>query len=93
MSKAVKIEAQLRDESKNPRQIRQSGFLPATVYGKGVDSISIQLETKPFLYDYAKDTEAVFELNVDKKSYKTIVANLEKNYSTKEYMNVEFKLV
>ena len=46
---AITIEAQKRDESKNPRQLRAAGFLPATVYGKGKDSVSIQLDKRNYM--------------------------------------------
>ena len=40
---AVVIKAEKRDENKNPRQVRAEGNLPATVYGKGKDSVSVQV--------------------------------------------------
>ena len=49
---AITIEAQKRDESKNPRQLRAAGFLPATIYGKGKDSVSIQLNKRAFINTY-----------------------------------------
>lgn len=93
MSKAIKISAEKRDASKNPRQLRADGLLPATIYGKGMESVSIQLDAKTFLYDYAKNTDATFEIKLDKDSFNAVVANLEKNYSTNQYMNAEFKVV
>ena len=39
----VKISAENRNMDKNPRQLRSEGILPATVYGKGMDSKSIQI--------------------------------------------------
>ena len=49
---AITIEAQKRDEAKNPRQIRREGFLPATIYGKGKESVSIQLDKRVFINNY-----------------------------------------
>lgn len=93
MSSVVKIKAEKRNEDKNPRQLRAEGVLPATVYGKGVESTSIELNTKEFTQAYKKDNLATFELSVDKTTYKTIVQNVQKNYGTGEAQSVEFKLI
>ena len=33
----IKLNAQEREADKNPRQLRAAGFVPATVYGKGME--------------------------------------------------------
>jgi len=93
MSSVIKLQAEKRDENKNPRELRESGLLPATVYGKGVESLSVQLNAKEFVQSYKKDNSATFELTIDKKAYKTVVQAVQKNYSTNQEQNVEFKLV
>ena len=57
---AITIEAQKRDESKNPRQLRTEGVLPATIYGKGKDSVSIQLDKRTFVNTYKNNQDAVY---------------------------------
>lgn len=93
MTDVIKLNAEKRSEDKNPRQLRAEGLLPATVYGKGMDSISIQLNSKEFTQAYKKNNNATFELTVDKKAYTTIAQAVQKNYATNETQNVEFKLV
>ncbi len=93
MADVIKLTAEKRSEDKNPRQLRAEGILPATVYGKGMDSISVQVSTKDFTLAYRDNTEATFELSVDKKSYKTVVQAVQKNYATNETQSVEFKVV
>lgn len=93
MTDTITIKAEKRDENKNPRELRTSGMLPATVYGKGMDSLSIQFDAKEFALEYKKNPEAKFNVVVDSKSYKTEVANVQMNYSTAKQLNVEFKLV
>lgn len=93
MADVIKLAAEKRSEDKNPRQLRAEGVLPATVYGKGMDSMSIQLNAKEFVQAYKKNNEATFELCIDKKSYKTVAQSVQKNFSTNETQNVEFKLV
>ena len=87
------IETQPRTQGANPRQIRVKGFLPITVYGKGVESQSLQIEAHSFKLLYRKNPEATFELVIDGKKVNAVVQDIQVNYSTNEYLNVEFKLV
>ena len=93
MSEAICLNIESRDESKNPRQLRAAGFLPATIYGKGIESVSVQLDKRNFVNNYKKNKEAVFELKASDKTYKAVVQNLQMNYSTQEELNIEFKTV
>ncbi|MBQ2644877.1 hypothetical protein IJG14_04805 [bacterium] len=90
---ATLIKAEKRDEMKNPRQVRAEGKLPATVYGKGQDSVSIELNAKEFLTEYKKDNEATFDLKVDTKSFNVKVKDIQTNYRTGEKLNVQFVIV
>ena len=89
---AITIEAQERDMTKNPRQLRAAGFLPATIYGKGQESVSIQLDKRNFINNYKNNKSEVFELVVGNKKYNTTVQLLQVEAGTQKEMNVEFKL-
>ncbi|MCR5262092.1 MAG: hypothetical protein K6C94_09710 [Candidatus Gastranaerophilales bacterium] len=90
---AVVIKAEKRDENKNPRQVRAEGNLPATVYGKGKDSVSVQVNAKEFLTEYKKDVNATFDLKIDSKSMSVKVKDVQTNYRTGEKLNVQFVAV
>ncbi len=90
---AVVIDVQKRDENKNPRQVRAEGKLTATVYGKGQDSVSVEMGAKEFLTAYGKDKDATFSLKLDKKSMDVKVKDVQENYRTGEKLNVQFVLV
>ena len=90
---AVVINAEKRNESKNPRQLRAEGKLTATVYGKGMDSVSVELNAKEFLSAYSKEKEGTFDLKVDSKSMKVQVKEVQQNYRTGEKLNVQFVVV
>jgi ribosomal protein L25 (general stress protein Ctc) len=90
---AVVIKAEKRDDKKNPRQVRAEGKLTATVYGKGAESVSLELNAKEFLTEYKKDTNATFSLEVEKKSMNVKVKDVQENYRTGEKLNVQFVLV
>ncbi len=91
-STIIKLNAQERDTDKNPRQIRQAGFVPATVYGKGMESKNIQICAHEFEMNTRNNRDAVFELAVGKEKFNVVIQELQKNYSTNELLNIEFKL-
>ena len=90
---AVVINVEKRDEKKNPRQVRAEVKLTGTVYGKGQESVSVELGAKEFLTAYGKDKEATFSLKLDKKSMDVKVKDIQENYRTGEKLNVQFVLV
>ena len=90
---AITIEAQERDTSKNPRQLRAAGILPATIYGKGKESVSIQVDKRNFLNTYKKADDKNFEINVGKSKYNVILQKIQVEAGTQTEMNIEFKLV
>ena len=89
----VKIEAQVREADKNPRQLRAAGVLPASVYGKGIESKSIQINAHEFNMAYKNAPEAVYEIAVGKETFKTTVQEAQIQYSNNQILNVEFKTV
>ena len=90
---AITIEAQKRDEAKNPRQLRTEGFLPATVYGKGKESVSIQVDKRAFVNTYKNNKDEVFEIVVGSNKYNTVVQKFQVEAGTQLPMNIEFKMV
>ena len=96
MSKTIttlNIETQARPEGKNPRQIRATGALPITVYGKGLESKSLQIDAHGFRLQYRNSPDATFELNIDGKKVNAIVQSIQIDYVADKYLNVEFKVV
>lgn len=88
----IKFDVEKKDESLNPRQLRAEGKLPATIYGKGVESISVQIDAHSFGIAYRDNKDATYELKLDDKTYNVVVQNVQKNYATNDLLNVEFKL-
>ena len=89
----AKLKIELREEGKNPRQIRSAGFLPGSIYGKGIEAQSIQLNTHEFEMAYKNNKDAQWEVNFDGKKLNAKIQELQINYATNEYLNVEFVLV
>lgn len=89
----VKIAADVRAQDKNPRQLRSEGLLPATVYGKGIESKSIQINAHEFAMAYKNAPEATFEIAVGKEKFTAKVQEAQIQYSDNKILNVEFKTV
>lgn len=93
MADTVTIKAQKRDGKLNPRQLRKSGLIPATLYGRGLGSLSIQMDAKEFEQEFKKNPKAKFNVALDSKTYNTEIIGVQMNYSTAKQLNVEFKVV
>jgi len=89
----TKIHAAKREEGKNPRQIRQEGFLPGSLYAKGREAENISLNTHEFELLYKDNKDAIWELNFGKEKVNAKIQELQVNYATNEYLNVEFQAV
>lgn len=89
----IKLNIEQKPENLNPRQIRANGFLPVTIYGKGMESKSFQLNTHEFKMAYKNNADAIFELSNGNETYKVKVQEAQLNYSTNDILNVEFRLV
>mgnify|MGYP005754666537 FL=1 len=89
----IKLNAQEREADKNPRQLRSAGFVPATVYGKGMESKNIMVCAHEFEMATRNNRDAVIELQAGKEKFKVVIQELQINYSTNQVLNIEFKLV
>jgi len=87
------IKAQVRDSEKNPRQLRSAGILPGSLYGKGIDAKNIQIDNHEFELLYKANKDAVWELSLNKEKITAKIRELQVNYSTNEFLNVEFLAV
>ena len=88
-----KLTITAREEGKNPRQIRQSGFLPGSLYGKGIEAKSFQVNTHDFEMAYKNNKEGSWELALGKEKFNAKIQELQVNYATNEFLNVEFALI
>ena len=82
-----------REEGKNPRQIRANGFLPGSLYGKGIEAKNIQINTHDFEMAYKNNKDGEWELTLGKEKFNAKIQELQMNFATNELLNVEFALV
>jgi ribosomal protein L25 (general stress protein Ctc) len=56
MATSTSLKASERDTTLTPRQLREAGYIPATLYGKGQSSISIQVIGHEFAQPFSQGT-------------------------------------
>lgn len=89
----AKLKIENREEGKNPRQIRQAGFLPGSIYGKNIEAKNIQVNSHEFELVYRNNKEGEWELDLGKEKFNAKIQELQMNYATGEYLNVEFAVI
>lgn len=89
MAKALKIKAERR-ENKKPNALRSSGFIPATVYGHGFDSKSIQINAKEFSMVPYKAYSHINELEIDGEKHPVIIRDVQVDPVKDNYLNIQF---
>ena len=90
---SAKLNVIEREEGKNPRQIRSMGFIPVSIYGKGMESKNAQVNTHEFEMAYKNNKEGEWELKFGKEKINAKIAELQTNFATSEFLNVEFQAV
>ncbi len=90
MAKALLIKAKTK-ENKKPNALRQEGFVPATVYGHGFTSESIQVNAKEFSRIPHKAYSHINELEVDgKERFPILIRNVQVDPVRDHILNIEF---
>lgn len=73
------------------KKLRRTGFLPANVYGKGLESTAIQVNTKEFVEIYKEAGETgLVDLNFDGQTHPVLVKNLQMEYPLRIPLHVDF---
>ena len=90
MAKALIIKAKLR-ENKKPNALRATGFIPATIYGHGFESKSIQINAKDFSTIPHKAYSHINELDIEgEEKYPILIRNVQVDPVRDNFLNVEF---
>ncbi len=88
--KADKRELQGRKVS----QLRNLGFTPANLYGKGIESVAIQADAKVMekVLDEAGETH-IIDLQVDGTTHPVLVSNIQVHPVSQDIVHVDFRQV
>lgn len=93
MSEVLVIKAEKREEGKNPRQLRKEGFITGSIYGKKMEPVSIQIEERSFVNAYQRNAVEECSVVLGDKTYSAKIAEIQKNYATKQILNIEFNAI
>lgn len=76
---------------KSVKKLRRTGFLPANVYGKGLESTAIQVNTKEFetVFKEAGETGLV-DLAFDGQTHPVLIKNLQMEYPLRIPLHADF---
>lgn len=78
-------------EPKKPNRLRREGKIPATVYGRGVASRSVQVSAKEFSRLPAAAYSHIVELNGGELGkFGALIRNVHRKATTHEVLNIEF---
>lgn len=89
-NKVPTIDIADRDFSMNPRALRRSGRIPATVYGRNLDSFSVDLDKKSFSNLYKSQLLGLVNLQKDGNLFNAIVKRVHIDPISTEIENIEF---
>ena len=59
----------------------------------GIEAKNIQVNAHEFALAYRNNQDATWELSLGKEKFNATIKELQMNFSTNEYLNVEFALV
>lgn len=94
MSKII-VDADKREViGKKVKVLRREGFLPAVIYGHGIDSIAIALNHKATSRILAKaESSNLIIVKLDGKEYPTLVREKQWDYIRRSLLHVDFQVV
>jgi large subunit ribosomal protein L25 len=95
MSESIELVAEKRDiTGKKVRSLRREGYVPATVYEKGKESVNVRVEYVPMSKAYAAaGTGQPVYLSVDSKKYLTMIKDVHIDPAKNTIMHVAFHAV
>lgn len=93
--KSISLDAKVREiTGKKVKKLRKEGFVPVTVYGNGIKSVSLSVPIKEFsvVYKQAGETGLV-ELKFNGKSEHTLISNVQIHPVNRSVVHAEFHAV
>lgn len=81
--------------SGNLKQLRTNGLVPGVVYGPGFDNVNIQVNAREFAHMLATavSEHILVALDIDGKTVKALLKEVQHNALTNEYLHIDFQAV
>jgi large subunit ribosomal protein L25 len=94
MDKKILKAADRKLTGRKVKTVRNQGFFPGNIYGKGVKSEAVQVDKKEFEQIYKEVGETgIVTLLVDKTEHPVLVTNVQKHPVTDEVIHIDFRQV
>jgi len=94
MGKELNLDAQTRANEKN-KDLKETGYVPAVVYGGGLDTKSLKIKVKELNQVFAEAGEStLINLSIDKKEkLKVIIKEVQKDPLKKHILHADFHVI
>ena len=88
----LSIKATVREiTGKKVKMLRRSGVTPGNLYGDGLESKSLQVDTKELeTIIHSGGRTSIVNLSVDKENYQTLIREIQQHPVTREILHAEF---
>ena len=88
----LSLKATVRDVTgKKVRMLRRSGVTPGNLYGEGLESKSLQVDTKELeTVIHSGGRTSIVNLSVDEESYQTLIREIQQHPVTREILHAAF---
>lgn len=88
----IELKAQKRDIKEKNKKIRKEGFIPAILYGPGIENIPLKVKLEDFkkVYKGAGETTLISLLLDNGEKYLVLVHDFQKDPLTEEFIHVDF---
>ncbi|MFV9503441.1 MAG: 50S ribosomal protein L25 [Oscillochloridaceae bacterium umkhey_bin13] len=95
MAESIQLNAQTRSVTgKKVKHLRKQGLIPATVYGKGFEPVSVQVEERAFNLIYRKvGKTALITMFLDGALRSVFVQAVQRHPLKRDIIHIDFKVV
>ncbi len=93
MTNRIELQAEKRAEAgtRSARSLRDSGYIPAIIYGKEFDSLSLKVDYKNFKEVFKEaGSSTMIDLKVDKETFPVIIQEVGESPLSGEYLHADF---
>lgn len=86
----IKLTVEKRDAAKTPNQLRREGKVPATLYGPGQPSESVQVDAREFSRLPSAAHSHMIELDMGGKGANAVIRQVQRKATNHQVLNIEF---
>lgn len=86
----IKLKLEARETKLKPNQLRRTGKVPATVYGPGISSVSVQVCQKEFSRLPKTAYSQLVDLEMPEGNVKALIRTVQRKAVNFEILNIEF---